>query len=445
MALFSEGECRDLFEQLLALSRADELELALEEADGAHLRFARNVPSTGGVVHTRSLTVRSTFGTRSASARGNQLDRRSLETLVRRSEELARRAPEDEEFMPALGPQHYARVEALEPESASTRGATLARGVELCLDRARAAGLVAAGFVQSEARVRALANSSGLFGYCLLSGAHLSQTARTSDGRGSGWASSAAARSGELDFEGVAQRSCAKAAASAGARPLAPGTFPALLEPACVASLLGLFVRALDARAADEGRSFLTRGGGATRLGERLAPSWLGLSSGPLLPGLPCVPWGDENLPLAATDWLRAGTLCNLHTSRFWAARTGRAALAPPRNLSCSGGQGTPEELLRSLERGLLITDLWYIREVDPRTLLYTGLTRDGVFWVEQGEIAHPVNNFRWNESPLRMLANAQAASAAQRLGGRGGDASHMLVPALTVSEFALTSVSDAV
>jgi predicted Zn-dependent protease len=204
-------------------------------------------------------------------------------------------------------------------------------------------------------------------------------------------------------------------------------------------------VRALDARAADEGRSFLARGGGGTRLGERLAPSWLGLSSDPLLPGLACVPWGDENLPLAATDWLRQGTLSNLHASRYWAARTGRAPLAPPRNLLCSGGQGSSEELVRTLERGLLITDLWYIREVDPRTLLYTGLTRDGVFWVEQGEIAHPVNNFRWNESPLRMLANAQAASAPQRLGGRGGDASHMLVPALRVSEFALTSVSDAV
>ncbi len=445
MSALSEQQCRDLAQQVLELSRADEAEVSLADEDLAHLRFARNSPSTGGLVRSRSVRVRSTFGTRSAAAEGNQLDRSALETLVRRSEELARRAPEDPEFVPALERQEYVAVPLAEPEEESERRSRLAQGVERCIDEARSSGLVAAGYVECAGRAQALANSAGLFGYHRGSSAHLSETVRTSDGRGSGWASSAASRVSELDFAGVSRAASAKARASAGARPLEPGTYPALLEPACVASLLALLIREMDARSADEGRSFFAREDGRTRLGEALFPEWAGVRSDPADPRVPTLPWGAEGLAHRATDWIRAGSVANLHSGRFWAAKMGRAPLPEPPNLLCEGGEGSTEDLLRSLERGIWITSLWYIREVDPRTMLYTGLTRDGVFWIERGEVAYPVHNFRWNESPVRVLANALGRSASVRIGGRGGESRNTLVPALHVGAFELTSVSEAV
>ncbi len=451
MTLLSEAECRDLASRVLDFSRADGVEVVVSDSERTHLRFARNTPSGGGIVRRTTIAVESSFGSRSASAQGNQLDSRSLEELVRRSEELARRAPEDPEFVALLGPQEYAAAPAASLQEPGAL-AHLMRGVERCLEEARSAGLVAAGYVECETSVRALANSAGLSAYHVGTVAHLSETARTSDGRGSGWASCAAEGAAGLDFEGVSQRACAKARASAAPRPLLPGSYPAVLEPACVASLLQLLVSAMDAREADEGRSFFAREGGGTRLGEALFPDWVDLRSDPAHALVPTVPWGEDGLAHRATDWIREGRVAALHASRFWAGKQGRDPLPAPPNLlfdegpgGAGGGTGTAEELVRSLDGGILVTNLWYIRSVDPRTLLYTGLTRDGVFWVERGEIVYPVNNFRWNDSPARVLARTRARSTPVRVGGRGGESRNVYVPGLLVEEFELSSVSDAV
>ena len=179
--MLSEGECRQIVERVLKSSRADEVRISLSQDETSHLRFARNTPSTSGLVYTRTVSVRSAFGTRSGSAQGNQLDGDSLVAVVRRSEEVARRSPEDPEYVEGLPPQDYLGVEAWFAESEEERLEHMAAGVEVCIEDARQAGLVAAGFVRARASVRALANGQGLFGYHRRTTADFSETVRTPD------------------------------------------------------------------------------------------------------------------------------------------------------------------------------------------------------------------------------------------------------------------------
>jgi len=442
---YPRERCRELVERVVGLSRADEVHVSLGVEDLAHQRFARNSPSTAGLVSTSSLSVRSTFGRRSATSEGNQLDPGSLEILVRRSEELARSAPEDPELLPALGPQEFLQVDTAPAESEAERLEQLVRGVSACIGRARRAGCVAAGFAQSRERVAAVGNSRGLFGYQRLADAQFSGTVRTPDGAGSGWASTAGVRARDLDFEGPSLIAIDKARSSVEARSWDPGEYPVVLEPSCVARLMGLFMGQMGMRAADEGHSFFSLPGGRTRLGEELFAGSVQLGSDPSDAAVPSLPWSAEGVPHAPTRWLEGGVVRNLHCDRYWAREHARPLVPRPPNLLLEGGPGSLEELIEGTERGLLVTNLWYVRSVDPRSMLYTGLTRDGLFWIEDGRVTHPVNNFRWNESPVRVLQNVEALSRPERIAGRNGRALQARVPGMRVSSFRFTSVSDAV
>src|SRR5690606_9328921 len=153
-------------------------------------------------------------------------------------------------------------------------------------------------------------------------------------------------------------------------------------------------------------RSYFSEPGGATKLGKKLFPESVTLRSDPSAALAPGAPWGDEGLPQAPRTWLDRGRVSSLFCDRFWAQKREHEAVPPPSNLLMSGGHGSLDELIADTRRGVLVTSLFYIRFVDPRTLLLTGLTRDGVFWIEDGKLSHPVTNFRWNESPVRALEN---------------------------------------
>ncbi|HEU5057578.1 MAG TPA: metallopeptidase TldD-related protein, partial [Kofleriaceae bacterium] len=237
-----------------------------------------------------------------------------------------------------------------------------------------------------------------------------------------------------------------KALASQKPRALEPGSYPTILEPTCVASLLELMTSSMDRRRADEGRSwFASPRGGGTRLGEQLFGRTIDIRSDPRDRQVPARPWSGEGLAHQARHWIQAGTLAALSCDRFWADKKKVEPVPPPPNIIMAGGKGSLEDLVRSTRRGVLVTSFWYIREVDPQTMLYTGLTRDGVFWIENGAIAYPVNNFRWNESPVAVLKRVEAMSAAQRLPARGSETPTTVVPAVRVSGFGFTSISDAV
>ena len=442
--MLTEAEARALTAEILALATADETHVSITSGRRTNLRFARNSPSTSGERDELHIGITSTFGTRSGSTSINQRDPAALAAAVRTAEELARRAPEDPEHMPALGPQTYAAIpHAFDADTAGGAGEALPRGVATCLRDARERGVVAAGYTEANASAHAIATSAGLFGYRRETGVELSETARTEDATGSGWAASYAPRVVDVDFAAVARIASAKATASAKPRPLEPKSYVTILEPACVLDMVGYFLAGMDARRADEGRSYFAAPGGKTRLGEQLFAEDLDLVTDPADARLPSPPWDGEWLPRGRTAWVERGKVAALAYDRFWAKQRGVAPVPRGGNPTMSGGSGTLEDLIASTERGVLVTSFWYIRSLDPRTMLFTGLTRDGVFWIENGRISHPVQNFRWNESPIAVLKNVIGKSAAAPTYSRNFGAG--TVPALKLSGFGFSSVSDAV
>ena len=438
-------QAKNLAGRIIGLSKADEISLSIDGGATTHLRFARNSPSTSGSFSELDIRITSSFGKRSATAVINQIDDASIERGVRRSEEMARLAPEDPEHMPGLGKTAYPEVAGHDPATASGGAEGIARGVKRCISESVADKLVAAGFSQTSAGFRCIANSSGMFGYHQSTSAYVAETVRTADNRGSGWASSADHRIGSLDFAAVSAAARDKARRSADPKPLEPGKYVTILEPACVANLMRMMLWSMGRRSADEGRSFFAKPGGGNRLGERLFPATVDIRSDPTDPRAPGSPWGSGGLAQTKRNWIEKGVVKNLMTSRFWAAKNKVEPIPGPPNLLMAGGSGDVAELVKSTKRGVLVTSLWYIRSLDPRTMTFTGLTRDGVFWIENGAIKHPVTNFRWNDSPIAVLKNTVAMSQAYRVPPRPSRSTTTVVPALKVSEFTFASVSDAV
>lgn len=443
--MLTEAEGRKIIEQVLAASRADDVTVTLEASNAAHLRYARNTPSTSGQQSDHVLSVQSTFGKKSASATVNQLDPSTLAQLVQRSEQLARLGPDDPERMPGLGPQAYPAVAAYDEGLLPRGAADMVRGTALCIEQARAAGLSAAGYSEATARASWVGSRRGLSGYHRTTEASFSQTVRTADAGGSGWSAGVGNAVSAIDYQRCSSVSIAKALASVQPRPLAPGKYVTILEPSCVASLVQMLMFSMNQRSAEEGRSFFSEPGGQSKLGRQLFPESITIRSDPGSSLAPGTPWGREELPQLPRTWVERGRLTSLYCERFWADKRQREPVPPPSNVLMSGGQGLLDELIADTKQGVLITSLFYIRFVDPRTLLLTGLTRDGVFWIEKGKLSHPVTNFRWNESPARVLGNVDAMTAAVRAAPRESMATTVSVPALRVKEFELSSVSDAV
>jgi predicted Zn-dependent protease len=213
-----------------------------------------------------------------------------------------------------------------------------------------------------------------------------------------------------------------------------------VLEPMAVTELLQFLSGSLNARRADEGRSFFSKAGGGTQVGEKIFGDAITLRSDPTDPTMPGPTFDGEGVPLAPTSWIDKGTLTGLVYNRYWAKKQGKQATGFPNRWALAGGTATRDELVKGVTRGVLITRFWYLRMVDPQAILVTGLTRDGTFLIEKGEIVAPVNNFRFNESPAALLANVEAMSretARTSIGWR--------VPAIRAASFNLASISEAV
>ena len=199
-----------------------------------------------------------------------------------------------------------------------------------------------------------------------------------------------------------------------------------------------------DARSAEEGRSFLSKKGGGTRLGEQLMDEKVTIYSDPFNPELPSSTWSGDGLPREKTTWIEKGVVKNLSYSRFWADKKGVKPLPGPGNIIMEGGTATIDDMIKSTEKGILVSRLWYIRMVDPQTLLLTGLTRDGLFYIENGQIKFPIKNFRFNESPVIMLNNVEALGKPERSISVESYRSY-LIPPMKIKEFTFSSLSDAV
>ena len=278
---------------------------------------------------------------------------------------------------------------------------------------------------------------------------------RTADGTGSGYAGFASPRVADVNAAVLAERAAAKAETSAHLRDLPPGRYPVILEPEAVADLLMWLVFSMNARSVNEGRSFLSKPGGGSRLGEKVFADGVTLLSDPFDRRNPGTPWagfagryagrfGDPpGLPARRATWIENGVVRTLPVNRYWAKKTGVEPVPFSGGLILEGSDKTLDALIADTERALLVSRFWYIRMVNPLNATVTGLTRDGVWLVEKGKVVHPVNNFRFNDSPVNLLKNLEATSCAVRAGGN--EFSSMIVPAIRARDFLFTSKSDAV
>ncbi len=444
MALLTKEEAQALLKKVLSYSKADECEVNLNGTDSANIRYARNSVSTSAKVSQTQLVVSSAFGKKSGVATINEFDDASLEKVVRRSEELAQLAPENPEYVSFLGPQQYAESKTYIPATANITPRLRSDLVAESLKVAKEGKAVAAGFLEDNNGYAAMMNSKGLFAYNTSTNTNFSVTVRTEDGRGSGYATRGYNDVTKLDTKRATQIATEKALKSAEAKAIEPGKYTVILEPAAVAVLLENIFFRLDARQADEGRSFLSKAGGGTRLGEKLVDERVNIYSDPLNPELPTSTWNGDGRPQEKVSWIEKGVIKNLSYSRYWAEKKGVKAVPGPDAAIMEGGTKSLEELIAGTKKGVLVTRLWYIRDVDPQSLLLTGLTRDGTFYIENGKIQYPVKNFRFNESPIIMLNNLEELGKVERTVSVESNQNYLLPP-LKVRDFTFSSLSDAV
>lgn len=443
--LLTEAEAKTLLQKVMAYSKADECLLSLEGEEVNNIRYAQNKVTTCGSKTFATLSVQSVFGKQVGIATIDEFDEPSLEKVVRRAEELARLAPENPEYMSVLSPQAYLRTKGYYETTAHIAADDRAQAVAQSIQLARSARQIVSGYLEDRSGYTALLNSAGLFAYYPSSRVQFSATVRTEAGTGSGYCSQGVSDFSKLNTKAATQISLQKAIRSVEARALEPGKYTVILEPLAAAVMMEHIFRNLDARSADEGRSFLSKSGGKSKLGERLVDERITIYSDPTNPDLPASPFSADGQAQDKINWIDKGVVRNLIYSRYWAQKKGVKAIPAPSNFMVMGGSASLDELIKSTNRGILVTKFWYTRSVDPQSLLITGLTRDGTFYIENGQIKYPIKNFRFNESPVIMLNNLEMLGQSERIVSSDGGNRHYLVPSMKIREFTFTSLSDAV
>ncbi len=438
MAIYSKEEAKQIMEKAMSFSTADACEINLSGSESGNIRYARNTVSTAGHRSNQTLVVQSNFGKKSGTATIDEFDDESLKKVVKRAEELAKLSPENSEFMEPLGPQKYDDSITYSEATANITPEYRAEVANSSIEPAAAKDVTAAGFFNDSAGFSAMLNSNGLFAYNKSTNASFTVTMRSNDGTGSGWVTRDYNDVSKFNAAEASKIAIDKAVMSKEAKAIEPGKYTVILEPAASVGLLGNMAFAFNARTADEGRSFMSKEGGGTKLGEKIVDERVNIWSDPLNPEVPTGTWNGSGQPLKKISWIENGVVKNLAYSRFWAQKKGVDPIPFPNGFIMQGGDASLEDLIKDTRKGILVTRLWYIRSVDPQTLLYTGLTRDGTFYIENGKIKHPVKNFRFNESPIIMLNNLETLGKQVRIDGN-------LVPYMKIRDFTFTSLSDAV
>jgi predicted Zn-dependent protease len=444
MAILSKEEAKKILEKVISFSKADGCSVSLNGNDRGNIRYARNSVSTSGEDSNIVLAVQSYYGKKSGSATINEFDDASLEKVVRRAEELAKLAPENPEFMEPLPQQSYG------PESKTFSEATAkitpdfrAQAAADSINPAAVKDITAAGYLEDSRGFSCIKNSKGLFAYNKSTSVDFTVTMRSNDGTGSGWAAADLNDVSKLNAAEISKVAIDKALMSRNAKAIEPGKYTVILEPAAGADLIRLMLN-MNARQADEGRSFLSKKGGGTKLGEKLVDERVNIYTDPWSEEVPASPWTGDGLARKKMDLIRNGTVANLIYDRYWASQKNVEPIPFPGNAIMDGGSATLEDMIKDTKKGVLVTRFWYIRPVDPQTLLYTGLTRDGTFYIENGKIKHPIKNFRFNESPIIMLNNLETLGQQKRaVTSEGG--TNVYIPYMKIRDFTFSSLSDAV
>ena len=443
----SRAECEAIAKKVLGYSTTDACRVTINSGARQNTRFAVNQVSTAGDDYNASVSIRAVVGKRVANVTTNRLDDTSLRAAVANAERIAKLAPEDPELLPELDPQQYRESIVWSDKTASLEPEARAEAVRAITSRSLQAGLISTGYLEANAGSTAVANSRGLFAYSRNTSSAFTTTVRTPDGTGSGWAGASDNDFTRIDPELLAERAIEKARRSMNPVGIEPGRYTVILEPTAVANLVALISGSLNARGADEGRSFFSKAGGGNKIGDKVVDERVTLVSDPLDPRVPANTFSGDGMPTEKVTWIENGVVKNLAYDRYWAQKTGKAPVNAGGSLSMAGGTSSMEEMIASTERGILVTRFWYIRGVDPRTILFTGLTRDGTFLIENGKVTRPVKNLRYNESPIFMLNNLMAMGRPERVSASesGGPGQAIIVPPLKCRDFNFTSTSDAI
>ncbi|MEL6500407.1 MAG: TldD/PmbA family protein [Cyanobacteria bacterium J06623_1] len=441
-SFLTKEEALALIDLAIAQSQADGVFISLSASETALSRFSENQISQNVRKNTFSLTITSYFGKRSASAATTELDHEAIAQTVRRAEDLARIAPEDPEWVELLPNQTYSdRLPAFDQATATL--SPLAKGEiiqEVC-SLSQDAGVNGSGTLSFRVSLGAIGNSAGLRGCDRTTEADFSYTARIDNG--SSWNRCTASRIDQLPVKDLTQKVIERAIASRNPQNIAPGDYTVVFEPAAFASLLPWIVWNLDARAADEGRSFMSRRDDAgqpmgNKVGEQLFNPIVQVERNPAHPLLQSDRFFGNGLSNNQLDIIKNGIPQTLSYSRYWAKEQHREPTGAMYPIVMAGSDQTVADLIASTARGILVTRAWYVRYVNPRTLEVTGMTRDGTFLIENGKISHPVKNLRFNQSLPTMLKNVVAVSKAQRCGGS-------VIPGCKVENFHFSSITDSI
>ncbi len=449
--MLTRDEAQKLSNKVVGLSTLPECEVTVSATEQVYTRFANNGITTAAFGTRLTVTVTVTRDGQTGSYSVDETDDASLRKAVAKAEELATIAPPNPERMPPLGPQQYPATPHFDEATAKARAPEMIPHVKTIIDIAKQKQLVAAGLIERTHRATAIANKAGLFGFEESADSQLTTTIRMADGSSAGWAGQPSTRLADIDSAHLASVASEKCARWKNPKRLDPGNYTVVLEPTAAGDLVRLVTPGFSARNTDEGRTFLSKRGGGTLIGEKLFPEFITLHSDPFDPRQPSGPWTGDLLPARTMTWIDKGVVSNMAYDRYWASKTGKEPTpglgfgfgGPQGNLILEGSSASLDDLIKTVDRGLLITHFWYIRVVNPQTLQQTGLTRDAVFLIENGKITDPVMNLRFLESPVRLLKNARMLGQPIRV--RGLEGGLMIAPPLVATDFPLPSVSDAI
>ena len=443
-ARFTLAELQRIAGRVIALSQADETEIEIDSTTDALTRFANNTIHQNVADHTLSISVRAVVDGRTARATTNKTDDESLRRVVAAAATLARHQPENPDLLPMLGPQKYQKVARYFDATATENPMDRARAVTRVCKMADKKKQTAAGIFASGSHQSVLANSRGLFASHQYTDAEFSVTIL--EDKSSGWAKSSSPDIRDIHPDELAESASNKAIASRNPRVLEPGHYTAILEPSAVLDIIGsLFLDFAGTSILDK-RSCLN-----DRMGKKLFGENVTLWDDVYHPYQLGAPYDGEGLPRQKILLVDRGVPKNLVYSRTTAKKmkakpTGHGLPLPneygeaPMNLVFSGGDKTVDDMVRSTERGILVTRVWYIREVDPYEKILTGMTRDGTFLIENGRIAAGIRNFRFNQSVIEMLSNVEMLGPAVRAAGE--ESFEMVVPAMKVGNFHFSEVT---
>jgi PmbA protein len=445
--LFPERELRRIIDTVLRLAKstgADETEVHVDETADALTRFANNAIHQNVAEHGLNVSIRTVVDSRTARATTNRVDQDSLRAAIEASLSLAHSQPKDPHVLPLPGKQRYQKVRRFVKETAALTPEQRARAVRRACDLAIQNGQVAAGIFASGLQQSALGNSRGLFAAYRETHAEFSITMQ--ENPAASWAKANAASVRDFDPQKLAQRASEKAHLAVDARELSPGRYTVILEPAAVLDLVGFLFYDFSATALLDKRSCLN-----DRMGKPLFGKNISITDDAYHPLQLGVPFDGEGMPRQQVLLVDRGVPKNLVYARSTAKSSGKKPTGhgfalpneygeAPMNLVFAGGDSSLEKMVASTDRGLLVTRLWYIREVDPYEKVMTGMTRDGLFLVENGKVTSAVRNFRFNQSILELLRNVEQLGPAVR--ATGEEAFEMVVPAMKVRGFHCSEVT---